>query len=69
MNFVINIPGDRKVGIVDALEMRSGPSTSEENWQVTQAYGVNVHYRELRRDLQTGRCYVALVYELPDVMP
>ena len=64
VNFVINTAGDRVVGVVD-LEMRAGNDWGDPYYshrrKVTEAPLCHLEYR---RDGETGRNFVALVFEL-----
>jgi hypothetical protein len=61
VNFVINISGDRPIGVVERLVWSSTYGRA-----ISELKGAELHHVEYRQDQQTAAGFVALVYKLPD---
>ena len=67
MNFVINIPGTRPIGMVDKLKFSAFvPMPAVVRTQVGGVRDAELHHLEYRQDHDTGDEFVALIYKLPD---
>lgn len=66
MNFVINIPGDRVIGVVDELKAHMFPRYFDDPNERTESLtkDVPLHHLELRHDADTDKWFAAIVYEL-----
>jgi hypothetical protein len=65
VNFIINIPGTRPIGMVDKLKFSAFVPMPA----VLRTAGLRdaeLHHLEYRHDYETGGDFVALIYKLPD---